>query len=178
MLRAVATRSVRPCARPARPAPLVRASSAAGPMRRAYSTEAPTTVVRPASAHVIKGAHRPTSPHVSIYKFPLPAMASITTRVTGVALTVGVAAVASLSVADPLGGFHAVEALKAGAPALVPVAKAAVAFPVVYHYLAGLRHLYWDRSAAGFSLEEMQRSSTLLIALAVLLTLALTFVQI
>ena len=46
------------------------------------------------------------------------------------------------------------------------------------NYLAGLRHLYWDRSAAGFSLEEMQRSSTLLLALAVLLSLALSFVNI
>ncbi len=30
---------------------------------------------------------RPTSPHVTIYKFPLPALTSITHRITGVALT-------------------------------------------------------------------------------------------
>ena len=34
-------------------------------------------------------AKLPTSPHVTIYKFPLPAISSITNRVTGVALTAG-----------------------------------------------------------------------------------------
>ena len=34
---------------------------------------------------------RPTSPHVTIYKFPIAALSSITTRVTGTALSVGFA---------------------------------------------------------------------------------------
>ena len=32
---------------------------------------------------------RPVSPHVEIYAFPIVALSSITTRITGVALTVG-----------------------------------------------------------------------------------------
>ena len=32
---------------------------------------------------------RPVSPHVTIYKFPVGAITSITNRVTGVALTIG-----------------------------------------------------------------------------------------
>ena len=32
---------------------------------------------------------RPVSPHVTIYKFPITALSSITNRATGVALTVG-----------------------------------------------------------------------------------------
>jgi succinate dehydrogenase (ubiquinone) cytochrome b560 subunit len=32
---------------------------------------------------------RPVSPHVTIYKFPITALSSITNRVTGVALSVG-----------------------------------------------------------------------------------------
>ena len=32
---------------------------------------------------------RPVSPHVTIYKFPITALTSITNRVTGVALSVG-----------------------------------------------------------------------------------------
>lgn len=34
--------------------------------------------------------NRPISPHVSIYKFPLPAISSITHRITGVSLTAGI----------------------------------------------------------------------------------------
>lgn len=33
--------------------------------------------------------HLPTSPHVTIFKFPLPAITSITHRITGVALYAG-----------------------------------------------------------------------------------------
>ena len=173
-----AARVCRVVPRPAvRPVSLHRAAP-----RRAYATAdnsaAPSFSARPAASHAIKGAHRPISPHVSIYRFPLPAIASITTRITGVALTFGAAGVAALSLTDPLGGFQAVEAIKSSAPALVPVAKAVVAFPIVYHYLSGLRHLWWDRTAQGFSMDAMRQSSTLLLALAVLFTLALTFVEI
>ena len=159
----------------------VRARSAVSVLRvpsRCYSTEKPSAVIQPASTYRIKAPERPISPHVSIYRFPLPAIASITNRATGVALFVGAAGVAGASLVDPLGAFHAVEALKTGAPGLVPVAKALVAFPVVYHYLAGLRHLYWDSSAKGLDLETVNRGSTILIALAVLLTIALSFIQI
>lgn len=39
-----------------------------------------------------KPKNRPISPHVQIFKFPLPAMVSIATRFTGIGLTAGVAA--------------------------------------------------------------------------------------
>ncbi len=42
---------------------------------------------------------------------------------------------------DPLA---TIECLKAAYPLLVPVAKAGITFPLVYHYLAGVRHLVWD----------------------------------
>jgi hypothetical protein len=40
---------------------------------------------------------RPVSPHVTIYKFPVVAISSITNRVTGVALTAGKYSVLSYS---------------------------------------------------------------------------------
>ena len=43
----------------------------------------------------------------------------------------------------------AVDAFKAAAPMLVLPAKFAVAFPLVYHYLGGLRHVFWDKSHYG-----------------------------
>lgn len=43
----------------------------------------------------------------------------------------------------------AVAAFKSAAPLLVVPAKAAVAFPLVYHYAGGLRHVIWDKHRIG-----------------------------
>ena len=43
----------------------------------------------------------------------------------------------------------AVDAFKAAAPMLVLPAKFAVAFPLVYHYLGGVRHVFWDKAHYG-----------------------------
>ena len=42
-----------------------------------------------------------------------------------------------------------IEAFKDAAPALVLPAKFLVAFPLVYHYLGGLRHVIWDKAHYG-----------------------------
>ena len=42
-----------------------------------------------------------------------------------------------------------VETLKHTLPALLYPIKAAVAFPLVYHYLGGLRHVIWDKATYG-----------------------------
>ena len=47
------------------------------------------TVLSPEEYEAQKKPDRPLSPHVTIYKFPLPALTSITTRATGAALTFG-----------------------------------------------------------------------------------------
>lgn len=99
-------------------------------------------------------AKRPVSPHVfeidgrqPHYKFPVGAISSITNRATGVALSVGTGAAAYVALTGDLGA--AIGAFKDAAPLLVFPVKAAVAFPLVYHYLAGLRHIYWDHARYG-----------------------------
>ena len=42
-----------------------------------------------------------------------------------------------------------IEAFKDAAPALVLPAKFLVAFPLVYHYLGGLRHVIWYKAHYG-----------------------------
>lgn len=82
---------------------------------------------------------RPLSPHVTIYKFPVEAISSITTRVTGMLLTAGTSAIgaASLAGADlPV----MIDAFKTNAPVLVPAAKFVIAYPLSYHWLSALRH--------------------------------------
>jgi succinate dehydrogenase/fumarate reductase cytochrome b subunit len=38
-----------------------------------------------------------------------------------------------------------------------------VAFPLVYHSAAGIRHLYWDRTAKGLDLQSVELSSKALL---------------
>eukprot|EP01114_Cavostelium_apophysatum_P004547 TRINITY_DN1483_c0_g1_i1.p1 TRINITY_DN1483_c0_g1~~TRINITY_DN1483_c0_g1_i1.p1 ORF type:complete len:207 (+),score=45.45 TRINITY_DN1483_c0_g1_i1:48-668(+) len=119
---------------------------------------------------------KPISPHVTIYKFPLPAWTSITTRVTGVALTVGVygAGIATLW-GSPHTLEYAIEAIKYSSPALVYLIKLSIAFPLVYHYVSGLRHLYWDFTATGIDTKSVEQSSLYMLGIIGVLTLGFTF---
>jgi succinate dehydrogenase (ubiquinone) cytochrome b560 subunit len=99
-------------------------------------------------------AKRPLSPHVFEidgkqfhYKMPTPAISSIANRATGVMLSVGCGGAAWLALSGDAGAAIAV--FKDAYPLLVFPAKFAVAFPLTYHYLAGLRHLYWDHYKYG-----------------------------
>jgi succinate dehydrogenase (ubiquinone) cytochrome b560 subunit len=120
---------------------------------------------------------RPISPHVTIYKFPVPALTSITFRATGVALTAGITGAAAMGMlgADVPAMW---DSLKVGAPALVPVAKMLVAFPLVYHFVGGLRHLYWDATAKMLDIQSVDQLSYAMVGVSVVLTLLLAFTTI
>ena len=45
--------------------------------------------------------------------------------------------------------------------AVGPVLKFGVAFPLVYHYVAGIRHVIWDKYVYGFNNDAMHQSSLL-----------------
>ena len=87
---------------------------------------------------------RPLSPHLQIYRPQITSMSSILTRLTGNALLVsfalGVWWLAAAATSD---------AAFATADAVVPGWFGDLVFTlslwaVWYHYLAGLRHLWWD----------------------------------
>lgn len=118
---------------------------------------------------------RPVSPHVTIYRFPIVAISSITNRVTGFMLSVGVTGIAGLSLA----GFDtAATAMFINQYSVACVLKFGVGFPLVYHYLGGLRHIVWDRMPEQLTNEQVQTSSTLLLGGSVALSGALAFVNI
>jgi succinate dehydrogenase cytochrome b556 subunit len=80
---------------------------------------------------------RPVSPHVTIYKFPIGALTSIATRVTGGALTVGLTGVSLLA----LGGADVPSLMSSLGNSMVGMpAKVLFSFPLIYHYGSGLRH--------------------------------------
>lgn len=52
-----------------------------------------------------------------------------------------------------------IEAIKSTSPLIVYPLKAAVAFPLVYHYLGGVRHVFWDKAKYGNQV-SMRSAST------------------
>ena len=119
---------------------------------------------------------RPVSPHVTIYAFPACALSSITTRVTGIALSLGSV---SLGVVEIIGGDGAAASLMSSignaGVVVAPVAKFVVAFPLVYHYLGGLRHYLWDKNPEMLSNVDVEKASYALVGTSVVLSAGTMF---
>nr|XP_049603892.1 succinate dehydrogenase cytochrome b560 subunit, mitochondrial isoform X1 [Syngnathus scovelli] len=87
--------------------------------------------------------NRPMSPHLTIYKWSVPMMLSITHRGTGVGLSGAISAFAVAALLLPGSYAHyldLVHSLSVG-PVLIGLAKVAIAFPVSFHTFNGIRHL-------------------------------------
>jgi succinate dehydrogenase (ubiquinone) cytochrome b560 subunit len=97
---------------------------------------------------------RPLSPDVfelgglqPHYKMPWGAVTSIANRATGAALSAGFAAAGYVALTGDLPG--ALAAFKANYPLLVFPTKLLITFPLVYHYMGGMRHFVWDLHKIG-----------------------------
>ena len=92
----------------------------------------------------VKRVERPLSPHLQIYRWQVPMLTSILTRITGNGLIVGtLLAVWWLLAAATSAEYFAL------ANAVVTswfgdLVFALSAWALWYHFLAGLRHLYYD----------------------------------
>ena len=97
-----------------------------------------------------KRVERPLSPHIQIYKVQITSVSSILTRITGHALMVGVILgvwwLLAAAVSDQY--FATVNAVVTSW--FGKLVFTGSLWAVWYHYLAGLRHLYYD---AGHGLE-------------------------
>ncbi|MGK3740629.1 MAG: succinate dehydrogenase (ubiquinone) cytochrome b560 subunit [Bacillariaceae sp.] len=121
---------------------------------------------------------RPVSPHVQIYQFPIGALSSITTRVTGILLSFGALGVGGI---DLIGGsgsaLSVMESIGDSSFLISGPAKLAVAFPIVYHSLGGMRHFIWDQFPDKFLDNEMvPKASQALFGSATLISLGLMIV--
>ena len=84
---------------------------------------------------------RKISPHLTIYKFPITAISSITNRVTGVYLTslfIG-SGMSILLKKDPIKIYNNLDNYPK------KFVNYSITFPVFYHTLGGIRHLVWDK---------------------------------
>jgi succinate dehydrogenase / fumarate reductase, cytochrome b subunit len=116
-----------------------------------------------------KRIERPLSPHLQIYRIQMTSVSSILTRITGNGIIVGVVlAVWWLLAAAVSGNYFAV------ANAVVTSWFGDLVFTlsllgVWYHYLAGLRHLYFD-AGHGLDIKTAERLGWVCIIGSVVLT--------
>jgi succinate dehydrogenase / fumarate reductase cytochrome b subunit len=117
-------------------------------------------------------ARRPLSPHLTIYRWPVTMMTSITHRATGMALSVGAVILAWWLVSISNGpegwdSFHAVMATPLGLLVLF-----GITWSLAYHFFNGLRHLAWDLGY-GFEKRTAERNSVIVFALSFLSAIAI-----
>ena len=102
------------------------------------------------------------SPHVSIYKFPLTALSSITNRITGVVLSGGFVIIGISSffpkqqttILQKYESFKQYESMR--------IIKPILFFPIIFHTLGGIRHFLWDFKPQLLSNSKVTKSSFIL----------------
>lgn len=96
------------------------------------------------------------SPHVSIYKFPLTALSSITNRVTGMVLSGGFIMIGISSF------FPKQQVIIQKKYESIQIIKSVIFFPIIYHTLGGIRHFIWDFKPQLLSNIKVTKSSYIL----------------
>ena len=93
---------------------------------------------------VVKADGRPLSPHLQIYRVQLTSVTSILTRITGNGLIVGVILAVWWLFAAAISPEAFASADAIATSWFGDLVFTLSAWAVWYHYLAGLRHLYFD----------------------------------
>ncbi|MFN3314877.1 MAG: succinate dehydrogenase, cytochrome b556 subunit, partial [Hyphomonas sp.] len=98
-----------------------------------------------------RAATRPLSPHLQVWRFHATMVASITHRLTGVALYFGTFLIVAWLVALAISPetYAQIESIVASIPGRIVLFLWAVA--VLFHFANGIRHLLWDGPGIGFS---------------------------
>ena len=114
---------------------------------------------------------RPLSPHLTIYRWPVTMMTSITHRATGMALSVGALILAwwLVSISNGPEGWQSFHAIMDTIPGLIVLFG--ITWSLCYHFFSGLRHLAWDLGY-GFKKQVAERNSVIVFALSFLAALA------
>ncbi|XP_010781088.1 succinate dehydrogenase cytochrome b560 subunit, mitochondrial [Notothenia coriiceps] len=110
------------------------------------------------------------------FSWSVPMVMSITFRGTGVGLSGAISAFALAALVLPGTYPHyldLIHSLSVG-PYLIGLAKFGLAFPVSFHTLNGIRHLWWDLGK-GFRIPEVYRTGYTVIGLSIITSLAVAF---
>ena len=103
-----------------------------------------------------KRVERPLSPHLQIYRVQMTSVSSILTRITGNALIVGVALAVWWLLAAATSERYFATANVVATSWFGDLVFTGSAWAVWYHYLAGLRHLYFD-AGHGLDIKTAER---------------------
>lgn len=119
-------------------------------------------------ADLNRGA-RPLSPHLQVYRLPLAAVTSILNRATGQAMMAGIVLIVAWLAAAAISPacFAAVDWLVTSWLGWLVLLGAA--WSIWFHFLAGLRHFWYD-SLHGLEIAQARASSKAIIAGSVVLT--------
>ena len=112
---------------------------------------------------------RPLSPHLQIYRLPLPALMSISHRLSGVVLSTGTVLVAVWLMMLAAGEISFELAQSAVGHPLGQLVLFGYTAALFYHACNGVRHLFWD-AVIGVNIPAIYASGRVAIALAVVLT--------
>lgn len=112
---------------------------------------------------------RPLSPHLQIYRWQVPMLTSILTRITGHALVAGVVLGVWWLLAAATSDGHFAVADAVATSWFGDLVFTGSLWAVWYHYLAGLRHLYYD-AGRGLDIPTAERLGWAVIIGSVLLT--------
>ncbi|MGX2041425.1 succinate dehydrogenase, cytochrome b556 subunit [Methylocaldum sp. MU1018] len=117
-------------------------------------------------------SERPLSPHLQIYRLPPTPVLSITHRITGVLLSLGLIfwAIGLVAVAEGEARFAWIQGALRSVPGRLLVWL--WLFSLFFHFSHGLRHLIWD-TGYGFRRDTLDRYAYFELVAAVLLTLGL-----
>lgn len=108
-------------------------------------------------------------------RFPIAAVTSIMNRVTGVALSAGITGIGALAVVGV--DSSAIMSIIGSTAVIGQVAKFAVGFPLIYHYLGAVRHAVWDKMPETTLTSDMvTKASYLLLGSSIALSATMAFV--
>ena len=109
------------------------------------------------------------SPHLNVYKFPITAVSSITTRLTGLSLT-GLFIISGMVCYTNIDYKQYYNKLDNYSKFLI---NNSIIFSCTYHTFGGLRHFIWDKYPNLLTNKSVTRSSYLLIGSSLLTTIVL-----
>jgi len=115
--------------------------------------------------------NRPLSPHLDVYRLPLSALLSIVHRGTGAFLSIGSVVLVWWLMALAGGEASFTSAQSFLGSFFGRLILLGWSFALFFHLANGIRHLGWD-AGYGFEKEAVEKSSLVVIAAAVILTLA------
>jgi succinate dehydrogenase / fumarate reductase cytochrome b subunit len=113
--------------------------------------------------------NRPLSPHLQIYRLPITGIISITHRMTGVFLTVGLIGLVLMLIQIKNGMLSYLEMQNLFHTLPMQLILSGFIYALMFHLCHGVRHLFWDIGKS-FSRETFMRYALLELFASSLLT--------